>query len=57
MLFYFGLGLQLIGFTMVGLCFFAGLTKGEYGQIELIQLLSGSAIFYLGNYFRGKNQC
>ena len=54
MSFYFGLGLQLVGFTSVGLCLFSGMTKGDYGQLELIQLVGGSAIFYFGTYFKSK---
>jgi len=54
MLFYFGLGLQLIGFTSVGLCLFSGMTKGDYGQLELIQLVGGSLLFYLGSFLKGR---
>lgn len=52
--FYIGLGMQLIGFASVGLCLFAGLSKGDYGQLELIQLVGGSLIFYLGTFVKGK---
>ncbi|GAB4009660.1 MAG: hypothetical protein Fur0010_00760 [Bdellovibrio sp.] len=51
---YIGLGLQLVGFTMVGICLFSGITKGDYGKLELIELVGGSAIFYLGHFFRKK---
>ncbi len=54
MLFYIGLGMQLVGFASVGLCLFAGMTKGDYGQLELIQLVGGSLIFYLGAFVKGK---
>ena len=54
MLFYIGFGFQLIGFSTVGLCLFAGMTKGEYGKFELIQLVAGSLIFYLGNFLKGR---
>ncbi len=54
MLFYIGLGMQLIGFASVGLCLFAGLSKGDYGQLELIQLVGGSLIFYLGAFVKNK---
>ncbi|MDC1175715.1 hypothetical protein OAT67_09970 [Bacteriovoracaceae bacterium] len=54
MLFYIGFGLQLIGFSSVGLCLFAGMSKGDYGQLELIQLVGGSLVFYLGNFLKGK---
>lgn len=54
MLFYIGLGMQLVGFASVGLCLFAGMTKGDYGQLELIQLVGGSLLFYLGTFFKGK---
>lgn len=56
MYFYIGLGLQLIGFASVGLCLFAGMSKGDYGQLELIQLVGGSLIFYLGAFVKGKGQ-
>lgn len=54
MKFYIGLGLQLIGFSMVGLCLFKGLNIGDYGKIELVQFVSGTAIFYVGNFLRGR---
>tara|TARA_Y100000590_G_scaffold469529_1_gene657794 strand:- start:237667 stop:237909 length:243 start_codon:yes stop_codon:yes gene_type:complete len=56
MMFYFGFGLQLIGLTTVGICLFSGMTKGDYGQIELVQLVGGSLIFYVGNFVRGRFQ-
>ncbi|WP_372653939.1 hypothetical protein [Halobacteriovorax sp.] len=56
MLFYLGLGLQLIGFASVGLCLFAGMNKGDYGQIELVQLVGGSAAFYFGSMLKSKGQ-
>ena len=46
--FYIGLGMQLVGFASVGLCLFSGITKGDYGKIELAQLIGGSGFFYLG---------
>ncbi len=54
MLFYFGLGMQLFGLTAVGLCFFSGIRNGDYGQLELIQLVLGSFVFYAGNYLKGR---
>ncbi len=54
MFFYLGLGFQLVGFTMTGLCLFAGMSKGDYGKMELLQLVGGSFVFYLGHFFRGK---
>lgn len=54
MSFYIGLGMQLIGFASVGLCLFAGMTKGDYGQLELIQLIGGSLLFYVGTFFKGR---
>ncbi|EQC51434.1 hypothetical protein [Bacteriovorax sp. DB6_IX] len=56
MSFYFGLGLQLIGFASVGLCLFAGLTKGDYGHLELVQFLGGSAVFYIGSAVKSKSK-
>lgn len=54
MFFYIGLGMQLIGFASVGLCLFAGMTKGDYGQLELIQLVGGSLLFYVGTFVKNK---
>lgn len=54
MFFYFGLGMQLVGFASVGLCLFAGLTKGDYGRLELLQLIGGSFMFYVGTFFKNK---
>lgn len=53
MVFYLGFGLQLIGLSSVGICFYSGMVKGDYGQLELIQLVGGSLVFYIGHYFRG----
>lgn len=54
MVFYIGLGLQLIGFTSVGLCLFAGMIKGDYGQLELLQLVGGSLMFYFGHFLKAR---
>ena len=51
-LFYTGCGLQLMGFVLVGLCLFSGISKGDYGRLELIQFVGGSLIFYLGVFLR-----
>ena len=56
MFFYFGLGLQLIGFSLTGLCLFAGMSKGDYGQMELLQLVGGSLLFYFGNFLKSKGR-
>jgi hypothetical protein len=56
MFFYIGLGLQLMGFASVGLCLFSGLNKGDYGQLELIQLVGGSLLFYLGQFVKVKQK-
>lgn len=53
MSFYIGLGLQLMGFASVGICLFAGLSKGDYGTIELYQFIGGSAVFYIGAMVKG----
>lgn len=50
MLFFVGLGLQLVGLTFVGLCLFAGVSKGDYGQLELAEFLGGGLLFYLGAF-------
>jgi hypothetical protein len=52
--FYLGLGLQLVGFTSVGLCLFAGMKAGDYGRVELAQFLLGMFLFYTGNYLRNR---
>ncbi len=54
MSFYLGLGLQLVGFATVGLCLFAGLSSGDYGQLELVQFIGGSAMFYIGSAIKSK---
>jgi len=54
-LFYVGLGMQLFGLTAVGLCFFSGIKNGDYGRLELLQLVLGSLVFYVGNYLKGKS--
>jgi hypothetical protein len=53
-LFYVGLGMQLFGLAAVGLCFFSGVKNGDYGQLELAQLVIGSFVFYIGNYLKGR---
>ncbi len=53
--FYIGLGMQLVGFSSVGLCLFAGMSKGDYGKLELIELIGGSLIFYLGTFIKNKS--
>ncbi len=47
-------GLQLVGFFTVGLCLVSGLSQGDYGRLELVQLIAGSVLFYLGTALRGK---
>ncbi len=54
--FYIGLGMQLFGLTAVGLCFFTGIQNGDYGRLELAQLVIGSFVFYAGNYIKGRAQ-
>ena len=53
--FYLGLGMQLFGLTAVGLCFFSGVKNGDYGRLELVQLILGSFVFYVGNYLKGRS--
>lgn len=55
-LFYVGVGMQIFGLTAVGLCFFSGIKNGDYGRLELAQLVIGSFVFYVGNYFKGRSQ-
>ncbi len=54
-LFYVGLGMQLFGLTAVGLCFVSGVQNGDYGRLELLQLVAGSLVFYIGNYLKGRS--
>lgn len=54
-LFYVGLGMQIFGLTAVGLCFFSGVKNGDYGRLELLQLVLGSFVFYIGNYLKGRS--
>ncbi|MFT6068635.1 MAG: hypothetical protein ACJAT2_003721 [Bacteriovoracaceae bacterium] len=56
MMFYIGFGLQLTGLATVGICLFSGMMKGDYGQLELVQLVGGSLVFYVGNFVRGRFQ-
>ena len=51
--FYIGLGLQLVGFALVGLCLAGGIAAGDYGRIELAQFIGGMLLFYGGNLFKG----
>ena len=53
-MFYVALGMQLFGMAAVGLCLFAGIRDGDYGRIELAQLVIGSFMFYVGTYLKGK---
>lgn len=55
-MFYIGLGMQLFGLTAVGLCFISGILQGDYGRLELLQLVVGSFVFYIGNYLKGRSQ-
>ncbi len=52
--FYIGLAMQLIGFASVGLCLFAGMSKGDYGHLELVQFIGGSAVFYIGTVIKSR---
>jgi hypothetical protein len=54
-LFYVGLGMQLFGLAAVGLCLFTGIQNGDYGRLELAQLVIGSFVFYAGNYLKGRS--
>ena len=54
MSFYIGLGMQLMGFSSVGLCLLSGLTMGNYGQMEYLQLVGGATLFYLGTFFKNR---
>ncbi len=53
-LFYVGLGMQLFGLAAVGLCLFSGIRNGDYGRLELAQLMIGSFVFYAWNYINGR---
>ena len=54
-MFYVALGMQLFGMAAVGLCLFAGIRAGDYGRIELAQLVIGSLVFYVGTYLKGRH--
>ena len=54
-LFYVGLGMQIFGLVAVGLCFISGVQNGDYGRLELAQLVIGSFVFYVGNYLKGRS--
>ncbi len=53
--FYLGLGLQLFGFTAVGLCFYSGIQTGDYGRVELAQFILGIFFFYTGTYLKNRS--
>lgn len=55
LVFYFGFALQLMGFTFVGLCLYSGVTAGDYGKIELAQLVGGSFFFYFGTVLKSRS--
>lgn len=46
--------MQLVGFSAVGLCLFSGIQAGDYGKMELAQLIFGSFLFYSGNYLKNR---
>jgi hypothetical protein len=52
--FYIGLGMQLVGFSSVGLCLFSGISNGDYAKPELVQFIGGMLLFYLGTMFKNK---
>ena len=51
-MFYLGVGMQLFGLAAVGLCFINGLQLGDYGRLELTQLIVGSLVFYVGSFLK-----
>lgn len=53
-LYYFIMLVQLSALVVVGLCLFSGLTKGDYGKIELAQFLLGGFVFYAGQILKAK---
>lgn len=52
--FYSGMALQLVGLSSVAICFISGIQKGDYGRVELLQLVFGAFIFYAGSFVRKK---
>ena len=44
--------MQLFGMAAVGLCLVSGMRNGDYGKLELIQLVGGSTVFYIGNFLK-----
>lgn len=55
MKFYILTGLQLIGFSMVGLCLFKGITTGDYDKLQLAQFVSGNFLFYIAHILKAKS--
>jgi hypothetical protein len=51
-MFYFSVFMQLLGLSFVSVCLFTGISKGDYGKIELFQFIWGSLLFYSGHYLR-----
>ncbi|WPU65279.1 hypothetical protein [Peredibacter starrii] len=47
--------MQIFGLVAVGLCFISGIQNGDYGRLELAQLVIGSFVFYVGNYLKGRS--
>ena len=47
--------MQLFGMAAVGLCLISGIQLGDYGKVELAQLILGMFAFYAGTYFKGKS--
>jgi len=55
MKFYITLGMQMMGFSLVGLCLFSGIRTGDYGRLELVQFVGGSALFYIAQIIKAKS--
>jgi len=55
MAFYIFTGIQLIGFSFVGLCLFQGMVTGDYSKYQLGQFIAGIVLFYTGHFFKRRS--
>jgi len=52
MFYYIALGMQLVGFTLVGLCLILGIKTGDYNKVQLSQFVGGMCLFYIGQLLK-----
>jgi len=55
-LFSLAIYLQIAGFLSVTWCLYSGLSKGDYGRLELIAFVGGALFFYVGNGMKKSSQ-